>query len=311
MNHLNSLITNPTFIKQFADYYINVKSEVDNQRRWERFIEVGLTGERKYRIKMRQLFDEQLDDIIKNLNTKSIKADESIGYVDENRLADWNGYRIQYNEFGQLTLPGIMSAWADLELEALEVGISFDVVLPDVLTAITNRSNLFSDSVINETRASLHQVITDSINAGDGIPQLEKKIRALYANMSKARAIRIARTEMIWAQNEGAERSYIQSGVVESKQWIPAHDERLCPWCSEMGQKDPLKLGEQYFRQGESMTIETDGKRITMTFNYEPILHPPLHPHCRCCLIPIVFNLADITRQRYYVNINLKKVTQS
>lgn len=306
MNHLNNL-TNSILIKQFADYYTSVKSEAGNQRRWERFIEVGKTGERKYRIRMRQLFDAQLDDIVGNLTRKSVKADESIGYVDENCLADWNGYRIQYNEFGQLALPGILTAWADLELEALEVGISFDVVLPDVLTAITNRSNLFSDSVINETRASLHQVIIDSINAGDGIPQLEKKIRALYANMSKARAIRIARTEMIWAQNEGAEQSYIQSGVVEFKEWWTAHDERVCPYCAEMHGKR-FRLGVNYFSLGESLTVMVAGKPQTMRFNYEDIRHPPLHCHCRCCLIPIVFSLADITRQRYYVNINLKKV---
>ena len=306
MNHLNSLITNPIFKEQFADYYTNVKSEIGNQRRWEHFIEIGKTGERKYRIKMRQLFDAQLSDIIGNLTRKSVKADQSIGYIDEDNLADWKYYRIQYNLFGQLELPGIMTAWADLELEALEVGISFDVVLPDVLTAVTNRANLFSDSVINETRQALHQVIVDSINAGDGIPQLEKKIRALYGNMSKARAIRIARTEMIWAQNEGAEKSYIQSGVVEFKEWWTAKDERVCPYCAEMHGKR-INLGENYFGLGQSLTILVGGKAQTMVFNYENIRHPPLHPHCRCTLIPIVYNLASITGQRYYVNINLKK----
>lgn len=307
MNHLNSLITNPIFIKLFSDYYTNVKSERSNQARWERFIEVGKTGERKYRIKMRQLFDAQLDDIDKNLAHNSYKADAPVRWVDEDNLADWEGYRIQYNLFGQLELPGIMTAWADLELEALEVGISFDVVLPDVLTAITNRANLFSDSVINETRDALHHVITDSINAGDGIPQLGKKIRALYTNMSKARAIRIARTEMIWAQNEGAEQSYIQSGVVEFKEWWTAHDERVCPFCLSMHGK-PIGLGENYFSQGGFLTVMVGDKPKTMVFNYENIRHPPLHCHCRCCLIPIVYRLGSITSQRYYVNINLKKV---
>ena len=309
MNHLNSLITNDILIKQFANYYTGVKSERSNQTRWERFIDVGKSGERKYRIKMRQLFDAQLDDIIKNLARNSYKADTPVMYVDENNLCDWNDYRIQYNLFGQLELPGIMTAWADLELEALEVGLSFDVILPDVLTAITNRANLFSDSVINETRQALHKIITDSVNTGDGITQLERKIRGLYENMGKARAIRIARTEMIWAQNEGAEQSYIQSGVVEFKEWWTARDERRCVFCSTMHGKR-IRLGENYFTQGESLTVNKPQKStpyhnvdgsltklsekinlangrnkdgsptMTMQFNYENVRHPPLHPHC-------------------------------
>jgi hypothetical protein len=55
-----------------------------------------------------------------------------------------------------------------------------------------------------------------------------------------------------------------------------------------MGKKDPLAVGSNYFNQGSTMSIEQDGKVRIMTFNYEPISHPPLHPHCRCTLIPIV-----------------------
>jgi SPP1 gp7 family putative phage head morphogenesis protein len=278
MNHLNNLISNPILIKQFTDYYTNVKSERSNQSRWERFIDVGRSGERKYRLKMRQLFDAQLDDIVRNLARNTYKADSPVRYVDENNLCDWNDYRIQYNEFGQLELPGIMSGWANLELEALEVGLSFDVVLPDVLTAITNRANLFSDAVINETRDALHKVIVDSINVGDGIPQLRRKIEGLYDNMSKARAIRIARTEMIWAQNEGAEQSYIQSGVVEFKEWWSARDERRCPFCASMHGRR-LGLGGAWFNQGESLTLMVGDKPKTMQFNYENVRHPPLHCH--------------------------------
>jgi hypothetical protein len=156
------------------------------------------------------------------------------------------------------------------------VGLSFDVVLPDVLTAITNRANLFSDAVINETRQTLHKVIVDSINVGDGIPQLRRKIEGLYENMSKARAVRIARTEMIWAQNEGAEQSYIQSGVVEFKEIWTARDERRCIFCGHMHGKR-IRLGETYFNQGESLTVMIDGKPRTMQFNYESIFHPPFH----------------------------------
>ena len=264
----SNLLTNPIIIRSAIDYYRKTK----NDDRWDRFIEVSEKPQRKYRVKMRELFTNQLEDVLTNLNRKSIKTQYDAEYID------WNQYRIQYNEFSQLELPGIMTAWADLELQALEVGISFDVLDPNVISAVTNRSNLFSDSVVNETRTLLHRIIADSIQAGDGIPTIEKKIRLLYENMSKFRSTRIARTEIIFAQNEGAEQGYIQSNVVKSKRWIVARDERLCGWCSEMGNKDPFELGSNYFNLGESMTIEENGKIKRMTFNYEPISHPPLHP---------------------------------
>ena len=330
----NSLITNPLIIREAIKYY--QKTKLDD--RWDRFIKESEKPQRQYRVKMREVFANQLDDILGILKRKSVKADESIGYIDENNLADWNQYRITYNEFGQLTLPGIMGAWADLELQALEVGISFDVLNPKVMQAVTNRSNLFSDSVINETRTLLHTVINDSMNAGDGIPQLRKKIQLLYENMSKYRATRIARTEAIWALNEGAEQGYIQSGVVEFKQWWTARDERRCLFCAEMHGKQ-IPVGTNYFNLGQSLTIpnpkglifvQTKGggyhyevsmkasPTLTMNFYYEDVRHPPLHPHCRCTLIPIVFDmpkpvsvpkpvevvpekpLAEITRDKIY-----------
>ena len=302
----SSLITNPLIIHEAIKYYQKTKLE----DRWDRFIKVSEKPQRQYRVKMREVFANQLDDILGNLKRKSIKADQSIGYVDEQNLADWNQYRIIYNEFGQLTLPGIMDAWADLELQALEVGIAFDVLNPNVMSAVTNRSNLFSDSVINKTRSLLHTVINDSMNVGDGIPQLTKKIQLLYDNMSKYRAYRIARTEAIWALNEGAEQGYIQSGVVEFKKWFCARDERTCFFCSEMGRRDPIPVGVNYFSIGQSLTIpnpkglifvQTKGggyhfevnlkasSTLTMMFKYQDISHPGLHPHCRCTLLPIVF----------------------
>lgn len=168
-------------------------------------------------------------------------------------LIDWSKYQIIYNEFGQLMLPDIMG-WGQIASDFFEIGVSFDVLDPNVQNAIFNRANRFSDSVINTTRDDLHRVINASIQAGDGIPQLEKKIRQLYADMSKYRATRIARTETIWGQNEGAEQSYIQSGVVEQKEWWTVRDDRRCDWCAEM-QGKRINVGENYFNLGDSWTI--------------------------------------------------------
>lgn len=304
------LLHNPHLRQLIADEIV----KTINEDRWDRFIATSETPQRKYRVKMRELFANQLEDVLVALNRKSVK-----GIYNAEQI-DWNDYRIQYNEFSQLELPGILTAWANLELEALEVGISFDVVEPRVISAITARSNLFSDSVVNSTRQALHQLIADSINAGDGIPQLEKKIRLLYANMSKYRATRIARSEVIWAQNEGAELSYMQSNVVSAKEWWTARDERTCPFCASMHGK-PIDLGTNYFNKGDILELPKPDKAfdvevttahgkwlygvytklakadtIRLKLDYEDIRHPPLHPHCRCTLIPILVDLSEVLR---------------
>ena len=269
-------INTPQYHKYIADALI----KGSNEAHWDRFIAESVKPERQYYVKMIEIFDEQLDDIMGNLqHFKSLKALEDY-------LLDAEKFRIQYNEFGQLMLPGIISAWAEIELEALEVGISFDVLDPKVLMAIRGRVNRFSDQVVNETLDELHRVIAQSIADGDGIPQLEKKIRELYANMSKYRAERIARTEVIWAQNEGAEQSYWQAGI-EEKEWWSARDSRTCFWCLEMHGKR-IAVGTSYFEVEDKLTVMVEDKPKTMTFNYEQVNHPPLHCSCRCTLLPVV-----------------------
>ena len=271
-----TLINTPQYHKYIADALI----KGSNESHWDRFIAESVKPERQYYVKMIEIFDEQLDDIMGNLqHFKSLKALEDY-------LLDAEKYRIQYTEFGQLMLPGIISAWAEIELEALEVGISFDVLDPRVINAIRGRVNRFSDQVVNETLDELHRVIAQSITEGDGIPQLEKKIRELYANMSKVRAERIARTEVIWAQNEGAEQSYWQAGI-EEKEFYTALDERVCPYCGEMHGKR-IAVGTSYFEVGDSLTVIVEGKPKTMTFNYEQVNYLLLHPRCRCTLLPVV-----------------------
>ena len=87
------------------------------------------------------------------------------------------------------------------------------------------------------------------------------------------------------------------------------------PFCASL-QGKRIALGQNYFNLGDvlelpkpekvlikNIEVDTEHGRwinevykkyqkadtLRYTFNYEPISHPPLHSHCRCCLIPIVF----------------------
>jgi len=94
----------------------------------------------------------------------------------------------------------------------------------------------------------------------------------------------IARTETIRASNFGAEEAYIQSGVVEGKEWLTAFDERTCTSCEEMGGKTSGK--PRTAKLGQSFDVSD----IDMNFDYTEgeMPYPPLHPSCRCSLIAIL-----------------------
>ena len=79
-----------------------------------------------------------------------------------------------------------------------------------------------------------------------------------------------------------------QSAGVEYKQWFTAEDHRVCEFCNEMHMKI-VGVSENYWNIGDIMTLEVEGKDpVSMTLGYEDVFAPPLHPNCRCTILPVV-----------------------
>jgi SPP1 gp7 family putative phage head morphogenesis protein len=142
----------------------------------------------------------------------------------------------------------------------------------------------FSDVVTEETNRQLGKTLADGVKDGEGIPELKKRVSDLFVGIEDYRSERIARSEVIRATNWATEQAYIDSKVVDGKAWLTAQDERVCPWCGPMdGREIPLK--ENFFDEGDVIT-GSDGTGTIA--DYESIAHPPLHPNCRCTIIPII-----------------------
>jgi HK97 family phage portal protein len=132
------------------------------------------------------------------------------------------------------------------------------------------------------TQKIVRQAVADGILAGEGAEPIQRRIRAVFSaqDIGRKRALLIARTETIWAFNQGAIEAYKQSGVVKEVEWITAADERVCEWCGPMDGRIQT-LGFNFFDQGTEFEGDQGG---TLSFNFEPIEHPPLHPQCRCSI---------------------------
>jgi hypothetical protein len=99
----------------------------------------------------------------------------------------------------------------------------------------------------------------------------------------------IARTEALRASNSATVEAYRQSGVVSGKEWLAERDDRTCDFCLDMDGK-VVDLDENYFNQGDELTVEGQ----TMTVDYADVGEPPLHADCRCTEIPVLISTKEV-----------------
>ena len=111
--------------------------------------------------------------------------------------------------------------------------------------------------------------------------QISANIRKnVFVPLKKTRIDSITRTEVTNASNYGSEQAYIDSWVVESKEWFTSIDERVCPNCNPLHWKT-IKLWWTFFKKWDTAAWG-------LKLDYKTIKRPSLHTNCRCTLIPIL-----------------------
>lgn len=160
---------------------------------------------------------------------------------------------------------------------------AFSVENPLVAEYISDYSYKFAQGVNEYTVGMLQGAMTTGMSEGLGMDGIAKLIMDVFDTCTKYRSLLIARTETIRASNGGAEAAYMQSGVVEGKEWLVTEDDLTCPLCNRMAGK-VKRLNENYFNLGDKLLAEG----TTMVFDYEDVSFPPLHPSCRCTILPVI-----------------------
>lgn len=112
------------------------------------------------------------------------------------------------------------------------------------------------------TRELIRADVTEALDGGWSAQELASRLADSYA-FSDDRAETIARTEIARADVEGNTAGWKATGLVDQKEWLTAED--CCDICDEMNGKTAPIDGE--FEGGASV---------------------PLHPNCRCTILPIV-----------------------
>ena len=122
-----------------------------------------------------------------------------------------------------------------------------------------------SESTASQVDIRLKNIVVNGMANGDSSPDIARQIRASFDTLSKDRALLIARTETIRASAEGSKTAYSRAGI-EQVALLPAMD--ACPVCMELASENPYKVDDN-------------------------AVYPPIHPNCRCAVVP-VFDESDV-----------------
>lgn len=137
----------------------------------------------------------------------------------------------------------------------------------------------------DETSERLIATLTQGISDGESLQKLKNRVNTVYDDLSGYRGERLSRTETLKSSNNATVWAYRQTGYVKAKQWVV--NPGSCPQCDEFEGK-VIPLDDAFLGVGESYTYtDENGQEQTITNTYDTVAEPPLHPNCRCTIIPI------------------------
>lgn len=270
----------------------NVTKEIiddgTREKRWKTLITRTDDRETRYRHLLAELFSKQKGEV-KNRLDQGLSPSE---------IADTKGDTPTFVATLMKFIASVIETEGILQIQALpEEGTKsidgahtkkknnvFYMQSEEVKKYLKKNGAKFIAAFNEETQSQLQDELAAGVDAGESIPELAARVERVYEAANGYRAERIARSEVLRATNFATDEAYRQSGVVEAKEWLTAHDERLCEWCEPLDGKT-IALDDTFFEKGDEVNGNQGHK---LAVNIDDVGYPPLHPNCRCTLIPVI-----------------------
>jgi HK97 family phage portal protein len=239
---------------------------------------------RRIQTNLVRVLDEQKREIINALlGAKGGK--KQFGPQDLMRLLTAMGaFEVQYQEAVAGPMAEATASGSTFGTNEVGVAGAFDVTNPRVAEFAATYSQQFASEAASASLRRARTVIARGLEQGQSVQQIADQISTDYA-FSPERATVVARTETARAFVEGERLGWEESGVVRGKQWQLAAG--ACPFCQQTAVKGTAKvfgLNEPFWKNGD--TISAGGG--TYSVRYGDVQGAPLHPNCRCDIIPVL-----------------------
>lgn len=243
------------------------------------------------------IFDEAMEQVAEKLSllksVRKAKADDVARVALENYEKILDSFTDEIKD----TLETSLKRAGKTALARVGAEVSFDLENPRVVAFLSERALDEAVGISGRLKDEISSRIVDGVEEGLGADAIAQNLRKFFDEQASFRAERIARTEVVRGYQEGNLEGYLQSGNVVSKRWLTAGDELVDDDCLQ-NEKDgeiPLDAG---FSSGD--------------------FSPPVHPNCRCDLVPITgeaekTSLHDqvVRKVDKYVEERLKKAEES
>ncbi len=283
--HLTDKVVEYT-IKELLDNIMPSVNELKRLAHFEKLFKSLKPYEKQYRAMLATVWEKERRIVVANIK-KMKKAWLSKDKIDD-LLYPVGQFEKELSENALKIDVEIIDAQGTAEMATIgATDVVFDVTNPEVQNWLKSYTPKFSKALEEVSTTKLRRELTQGIGAGEGIPQLIKRVNNTYVNWNKVRSEAIARSETMRASNRASVEAYRQSGVVKKKVWITHFDARTCAWCKRMDGKI-VSIEKPFFAQGSRFGVNVDGKRQVMKLDYETVESPPLHTLCRCTISPVV-----------------------
>ena len=187
---------------------------------------------------IRDLWDDQLADTLKNLEVDAEKSNANRKWWHRVRGPE-DGDPGPFNpamweeDTIKAARPGIVAAIEKSGNDfAFQYGFRFNPEAEAVQRWLGRKLERFSMGINDTTQKLVNKALVESQAEGEGIREASARLRAIFTETGDeiragtTRSQMIARTEMVSANNKGKFESALQSGLTLEKMWITAIDGR-------------------------------------------------------------------------------------
>lgn len=180
-----------------------------------------------------------------------------------------------------------MRNYGNTILAEIGAGGSFNMLNPYTTQYMNRYAGKKIKGINNTTRNMIESTLTEGIKAGEGIPELSRRITSEFNIIGSRRAQTIARTEVVGASNAATYSAHKQSGIVKKRQWVATADNRTRDLHSALNMKI-VKINER-FRIGGYSTLAPGN------FN-----KPEMDINCRCTTIAVIDKPLGLKYLKYH-----------
>lgn len=188
-----------------------------------------------------------------------------------------------------MTVPAVelwtveLRAWILRAAGELGVGVNDDVLNPLVTEIVDQFGGDLIVQVTGSTKEKIRATLIKGVRAGESSLLLGDRVRVVFQESEEVRSLRIARTEVIRASNQGNLVAMKVSGLIEMKEWVSTLDDRI---------RDSHRPMDGQIQDLNAPFILVSGDNLGATAQ-SPLQFgiPEEDINCRCIVAPVVTDL--------------------